>query len=220
MKHRLYAHSRGFTLIEIMLAVMILALVLVMLAGSFSAVAHSKVQFQNRLTIDHEGRAILWTISNELRDAVQTPNILSNVVLIGTGRMGNGASIDSLSVSTLDLSHSPSLDGFGAEQLVTYSSAPNPDHPGYFMLMRRERSALVPQPPANSRRIVLASNVLSLHVRYFNGTRWLETWNSAEQTPGQQLPQAVSIDLQLADQHGRPADFATRVTLPMAFPQW
>src|SRR5437899_12887727 len=44
----------GFTLLEMMLAIGILSMVLVMIAGSFRAVAHSKVHGENRLNTDRE----------------------------------------------------------------------------------------------------------------------------------------------------------------------
>ncbi len=42
-----------------MLAIGVLALILAMLASSFSAVAHSKVHAEGRLKVDREGRALL-----------------------------------------------------------------------------------------------------------------------------------------------------------------
>jgi prepilin-type N-terminal cleavage/methylation domain-containing protein len=64
---------RGFTLIEMMLAIGVLAMILAMLASSFSVVAHSKVHAEGRLMVDREGRALLWQLTRELRNVVQTP---------------------------------------------------------------------------------------------------------------------------------------------------
>ena len=64
--------ARGFTLVELMLAVAILGMVLVMLAGSFHAVASGKVQAENRLAVDQTARAILAQIADEIRGAVST----------------------------------------------------------------------------------------------------------------------------------------------------
>ena len=56
-----------------MLATAILGMVLVMLAGSFHAVAGSKSHGENRIAIDQAARTILAQMSDELRGAVQTP---------------------------------------------------------------------------------------------------------------------------------------------------
>ncbi len=38
--------------------------------------------------VDREGRALLWQLSDEVRNAVQTPYARSNVALFGNGHMG------------------------------------------------------------------------------------------------------------------------------------
>jgi general secretion pathway protein J len=211
--------AAGFTLIELMLAVAILGIVMAMLAGSFNAVSHGKVQAEDRLDVDHQGRVILWALSDEFRDAVQTPVVPSRVMVLGQGHMSNGKPLDEITISTLDLNHSMSLDGFGAEQMVSYTTAPNPARPQWSLLMRNEQSALVGG-PGGGNPAVLANNLLSLHVRYFDGSRWQESWDSTGLPPGRQLPQAVAIDLVIADSRGRPVGFSTRVSLPMAIAQW
>jgi prepilin-type N-terminal cleavage/methylation domain-containing protein len=214
--------SRGFTLIEIMLAVAILGVIMVMLAGSFHAVAAGKTHAEGRLLTNRQARAVLAQMANELHGAVQTPLIASRVALIGQGRMQNGAPFDSLIISTLDSGHRRSISSFGAEEMISYMGQPNPQHPGWYMLMRQQQSALlgataginVPPP------VVLAANVVSFHVRFFNGNIWLENWNSSSLPPGTQLPWAVAIDLVMAGPGGAPFELATQVTLPMAFTQW
>ena len=214
--------SRGFTLIEIMLAVAILGVIMVILAGSFHAVAAGKTHAEGRLLSNREARAVLAQLTNELHGAVQTPLIASHVLLVGQGRMLNGAPFDNLIISTLDPGHRRSISTFGAEEMISYTGQANPDHQGWYMLMRQQQSALlgatagirVPPP------MVLAANVLSFHVRFFNGNIWLENWNSGSLPPGMQLPQAIAIDLVLEGPGGAPLELATQITLPMAFTQW
>ncbi len=58
-----------------------------------------------------------------------------------------------------------------------------------------------PTPPTE-----LADNVVALHIKYFNGGDWLESWDSTAIPAPAQLPVAVSIDLLLGtgtrSQHG------------------
>ncbi|HZO82898.1 MAG TPA: prepilin-type N-terminal cleavage/methylation domain-containing protein [Candidatus Binataceae bacterium] len=214
--------ARGFTLIEMMLAVAILGIVMVMLAGSFHAVVAGKTHAEDRLLGGRAARALLRQITNELHGAIQTPLVLSRVLLVGQASMRNGVPLDSLSISTINVGHRRAVSGFGAEEAIVYSGVPNPRHPGWFMLMRQEQSALLGAtagiklaPP-----VVLAANVLAFHLRYFNGNIWLESWDSHSMPPGQQLPQAVSIDVVLAGLGRAPIELATQVTLPMAIAQW
>jgi prepilin-type N-terminal cleavage/methylation domain-containing protein len=216
------AWPRGFTLIEIMIALSILALILVMLAGSFHAVATGKVHAENRLAVDQEGRTILWELSNEIRGAVQTPLVASRTMLAGQGRMENNTPLDSITASTLGPGHRRSIEGFGAEDTVSYTTAPNPDHRGWFMLLRSQSSSLLGIGTGGNANapVMLADNLLGLHIRYFDGSTWNESWNSQSLPPGRALPQEVSIDLTVASPGGAPLTLSTMVMLPMAFIQW
>jgi prepilin-type N-terminal cleavage/methylation domain-containing protein len=224
-RHSSTAVAPGFTLIELMLAVAILGLIMVMLAGSFHAVATGKLQGENRLVTAQEGRSVIWQMSNEIRGAVYTGanTQASQVILIGQGRMENNSPIDSIAFSTLDPGHRRSLEGFGAEDTITYATAPNPNHRGWFILTRTQVSSLLTDGGglnnANA-TVVVADNLLWLHFRYFDGNIWGESWNSQSLPPGRQLPQAVGIELGLASPRGAPSRLSTMVTLPMAFAQW
>jgi len=210
---------RGFTLIEMMLAIGVMALILAMLASSFSTIAHSKVHAEGRLMVDREGRALLWQLTKEFRNAVYTPYSASNVALFGTGHMSGGAAVDTISLSTFSGGHRRALTGMTPETIVTYNLTANPDQQGWFVLNRSQQSGLLTSNPA-PQVTVLANNVLSLHFRYFDGEKWGESWESPSLPRGRQLPVAVAIQIQMAAPGGRVMDFATQVTLPMAIQQW
>jgi prepilin-type N-terminal cleavage/methylation domain-containing protein len=218
----LSSHSAGFTLIEIMLALAILGLIMVMLAGSFHAVAAGKVQAQSHIVLDAAGRAIVSQMANEIRGAVQTPIVQSRVLLVGEGHLQYGRALDSITMSTLDPGHRRSLEDFGSEDTITYSLTPNPKRRGWFLLLRSQSSSLLGIGTGGNVRIptILAANLLSLHIRYFDGAVWGESWNSQSLPAGRQLPAEVAIDLILASRAGAPLALSTTVTLPMAILQW
>jgi prepilin-type N-terminal cleavage/methylation domain-containing protein len=212
----------GFTLIELMLAVAILGLVMVMLAGSFHAVATGKTHAEARIAVGQENRTVAWGLTNEIRGAVQTSGIASHVMILGAARVQNNAPLDSISFSTLDPGHRRAVEGFGTEDIVTYSTAPNPNRRGWFLLYRTQTSALLTGSGENiaNSTVMLADNLLALHFRYYDGNIWTESWNSSSLPSGRMLPQAISIDLALAEANGAPLRISTMITLPMAFPQW
>jgi prepilin-type N-terminal cleavage/methylation domain-containing protein len=210
---------RGFTLIEMMLAIGVLALILTMLASAFSTIAHSKVHAEGRLMVDREGRSLLWQLTKELRNAVQTPYTVSNVALFGSGHMGNGAPIDTITLSTFSGGHRRALTGLTPETIVTYNLIANPDQQGWYLLQRSQQSGLLTN-AVTPQTTTLANNILSLHFRYFDGQRWGESWESSSLPQGRQLPVAVAIQIQMAAPGGRVMDFATQVTVPMAIEQW
>jgi hypothetical protein len=161
-------------------------------------------------------------MAKEIRGAVQTPVVPSRVLLMGESH-GNGSQVlDSISVSTLNPGHRRTLEDFGAEVTVSYTATPNPDHAGWFLLLRSQDSSLLGIGTGNNAKepVLLAANLLSLRIRYFNGNAWSETWNSQSLPPGGQLPNEVSIELTMASRSGAPFSLATMVTLPMAYLQW
>ncbi|HEY9158821.1 type II secretion system protein GspJ [Candidatus Binatus sp.] len=216
---RRHQAPRGFTLIEMMLAIGVLALILAMLASSFHTIAQSKVHAEGRLMVDREGRALLWQMSREVTNIVQTPYALSHVALVGAGHMGNGLPIDSITMSTFSAGHRRALTGMTPENIVAYNLTPNPDQRGWYLLQRSQQSGLLTS-TAKAQTMVLADNVLSLHIRYFDGQRWGESWDSSSLQLLQQLPVAVAIQIQMAAPGGHVMDFATQVTVPMGIAQW
>jgi prepilin-type N-terminal cleavage/methylation domain-containing protein len=206
----------GFTLMELMLSLALVALIMIILFSSFHAVAASKFHADTRLESDQEARTLMWMICRELRGAVFTPLIPSHVLLVGQASKQGGMPLDSITFATLDPGHRRALDGFGAEEVVSFNAVPNPSHRGWFRLTRSERSGLIqtanpPTPPPT----VLANNVMSVHFRYFNGFQWMESWDSTSSPAGQALPQAISIELSMASGR-RPTYLSTTISLPMA----
>jgi type II secretion system protein J len=210
---------RGFTLIEMMLAIGVLALILAMLAASFNTVAHSKVHAEGRLMVDREGRALLWQLTKELRNAVQTPFTASNTALYGNGHMSSGVPVDTITMSTFSGGHRKALTGMTAETIVSYNLTSNPEQQGWYLLQRSQQSGLLTN-AVTPQMTTLAGNVLSLHLKYFDGQKWGESWDSSSLPAQRQLPVAVAIQIKMAAPGGQVMDFATQVTLPMAIQQW
>jgi general secretion pathway protein J len=211
--------NAGFTLLEMMLAVAVLGIILSMLAESFHAIATSKVHASERLYTDRAGRAVMWELTREIRGAVQTPIVPSRVVFVGAGHSQFGNTADALSVSTLDSGHGRAITGFGAETIVSWSTIPNRDHPGWLILRRAQQSGLL-DANDSGHPVILAPNLLALHLRYFDGSQWTENWDSTTLPPGRQLPVAVAIDMKMATPSGSTMTFSTQVLIPMSVSQW
>jgi hypothetical protein len=87
------------------------------------------------------------------------------------------------------------------------------------LLQRSQQSGLMTS-AASLQNTVLADNLLSLHIRYFDGDKWGESWDSSSLPRGRQLPFAIAVQIKMAAPGGHVMDFATQVTVPMAFAQW
>ncbi len=205
-----------------MLALAVLAIILIMLAGSFHAVATSKVQAENHIAVDSAAREIMGQMAREIRGAVQTAALPSRVLLVGEAHADGARRLDSISISTLSPGHRRALEDFGAEDTVSYRLTPNPDHPGWFLLLRDQSSSLLENASSDktAQHAVLAGNLLSLRIRYFDGNNWSESWSSQSMPPGRQLPNEVAIELTMAAPSGPPFRLATMVSVPMSYLQW
>lgn len=88
-------------------------------------------------------------------------------------------------------------------------------------LLRREL-ALIQRPTTDDNGILTAflDNVASLQFRFYDGTDWLEAWDSEDHANyPQSLPRAVEIDLGLYDQNGAVHHFATAVDVALSDPR-
>jgi hypothetical protein len=142
--------------------------------------------------------------------------------MMGEAKMRNAMPEDTITISTLDPAHRRAIEGFGAEDTVAYYTTPNPKRRRCFLLMRQQSSSLLgigTGGNANS-PVIIADNLLALHIRYFDGTQWSESWNSQQLPPGRELPIEISIDLSMASANGVPFELSTVVSLPMAIQQW
>jgi hypothetical protein len=143
----------------------------------------------------------------------------SHVLLQGAGHSGSNGPIDTILLSTFDAGHRRAITGLAPEYLVTYTVVSNQDHPGWYLLQRSQQSGLS-SGGSGGATLVLANNLLSLHLRYFDGQRWTEEWDSSGLQRLTQLPIAVAIQIQMAAPGGRVMDFSTQVTVPMAIAKW
>jgi len=84
-------------------------------------------------------------------------------------------------------------------------------------LLRREASLIQRHAVDDAIAAVFLDNVASLQFRFFDGTDWIEDWDSDDRaTYSRRLPRAVEIDLALYDDHGAVHHFATAVDVPLA----
>ena len=127
--------------------------------------------------------------------------------------------IDTITLSTFSGGHRRAITGMTPETIVTYNLVANPQVPGWYMLQRSQQSGLLTTTVAQQSTL-LADNVLSMHIRYYDGQKWGESWDSSSLPMGRQLPVAVAFQIQMAAPGGRVMDFASQVIVPMAIQQW
>lgn len=222
---------RGFTLVELMIAISVLAMISGLLYGAFNGLANTRAGVSRLANRFHEGRAAIRRISHELRGAYLSAHIPINQNLavqatsfIGTrDRPTDRVDFNSFSHRRLDRN---SKESDQAE--ISYFGSPNPDGSGRIDLVRRISPRLDLEPDRGGRIQVLATDVDQFELSYLDASsgQWVDKWDTT-QALGQsnQLPLQVRVLLTLnggqrrnSGSSQKPLRFVTKVGLAMRGP--
>ncbi|MCS6924999.1 MAG: prepilin-type N-terminal cleavage/methylation domain-containing protein [Candidatus Binatia bacterium] len=203
--------SRGFTLLEVLVAAAISSFLLAALSGVFWRTLASKRVVEEQAARVRAAHTVLLRIGDELRGSIPT----ATSSLRGRTRQDDAFPQASLSfVSVVPLA-STARGGAGDLQRIEYRLVPTPGEPAHYQLVRGAWLDLRADQDAADEFVPVLSHLRGLRVRFFEGRRWVEEWGG-EMTSGH-LPQAVEVTLYLDNlAGGEVATFSTTVTLPLA----
>lgn len=200
MSGRVY---RGFTLVELMIAISVLAMISTLLYGAFNGLAKTRAGVSRLADRYHEGRAAMRRMSHELQGAYLSGHrpINENLAVVATSFIGtrdtptDRLDFNSFSHRRLD------RDAKESDQAeISYFGSPNPDGSGDVDLVRRISARPDLEPDRGGRVQVLATNIDQFEVMYLDATtgQWVDKWDST-QALGQsnQLPLQVRLLLTL-----------------------
>lgn len=178
-------NQRGFTLVEILVAVAVAALLLSTIYGVFQTVAGAKQRLDQEGENYHQARVIFDRLSRELR-GVYAPS--SNQ----RSRFEGGTNDRGETYLRFTTTASTPLSGGGIGE-VSYLLQQDPDNPaGRKVLERSEQGLTSAAQTVQGYRI--ASGIETLTLRFFDQGTWSDQWPAA--TPVN-LPTAVEVSLQL-----------------------
>jgi general secretion pathway protein J len=209
----------GFTLIEILLALAIVAFVTATLVGTFSQTSRTKRQMEAAQERIHVARVALLRMTREVEmafisDAEDQFNPDRRTMFVGTP-----SSSDELRFSWFGKQR---LRADGAEadsSVVMYYLAPDPDDRGLMNLMRRETYRLEKGDPKTlpGEAYVLCPNVTRVKFNYYDVRKkeWREDWNTLSADGQPFLPTHVRIWLSLVDERGQEVTYFSSARLMM-----
>jgi general secretion pathway protein J len=190
----------GFTLIEVLLAMTILAIILTAVYASFSTAGRNIEHAEVSRDETDLARMLISRLSDDIANAhYYNTSLVAPLIFYGKREddpTGEGKIMrDSLYLTTLTNWRRP-----GSKQTdlweVGYFFKEKPESTGY-VLMRWEKRELSKDVPAleGGNEFELTDQVLSLRFRYYDGSKWVEEWDSRK---SHLLPNAVEIALMLA----------------------
>ena len=225
--------AEGFTLLEVLIAISIMATIMVILFGTYSAAVDRAARTRELSQIYHEARVLLQLMGNDLRSAYvkesveQAQQALQQVkvrptIFLGEDHTEFDMPADKLEFSTVLPMQRPEVPDTEmcrvtySLEVVNDSPARASDSPPNRTLLRRVNCSLDPTATEQDQLFPLTDLAQGLDFTYYDdqGTEFRD-WNSREPRGGKRLPARVKITLLLADQHGqlRPFEMLTDLVL-------
>lgn len=227
------AGRQGFTLIEVLVALVITAIVLAGVYATFSAVMDTRRRVEAGSGMDMAARLVLTRISREIQSAflvkrsADAPPESRYTIFAGSQEEVAGQPGDKISFSTF--AHTKrGVDADESDQtVVAYEVEENEAAPevsggagadrrsndGERTLLRREWRRIPPPGEtqhSKPRAIALVDDIQGFRVRFRDDEgEWTDHWDSTEVRTLDLLPAAVEITLTLRDGNGRNHDFVT-----------
>lgn len=221
----------GFTLVEVLIAIAILAMISTLLFTSFSSLKRSKDGVRRVSERHREGRMAISRISRELQSAYISKHLPPDInqAVVRTAFIGTeGAPADRIDFNAF-VHRRLDRDARESDQVeLSYLGMANETERGVFDLVRRVNPRLDHEPEKGGRLQVLATDIDLFDLRYLDPLTgmWAEEWDSTESIKQfERMPLQVRVLLVLnggaRGGEGRardPLTFVTKVSMPLLQP--
>lgn len=219
------ATRAGFTLIEILVAVTIIAMVSTLIYTGFAQTSRNKQRIEGDLERNHEVRVGIERMARELSMAYASAQLNSSAALqtvrtalVGT-EAGRGSRIDFTSFSHQRLYR----DAHESDQNeLSYYVGEDPDDKARHSLLRREQRRPDADPLKGGQVQVLIHDVTKFDLAYLDPQSglWIRTWDSTQAAmQPNRLPSQVQIKVTVPNLRGTGPDetFGTRAAVPLQY---
>jgi general secretion pathway protein J len=218
-------HTRGLTLLEVIISLSILALIATLIYGAFDGMSASKRGLSRVNDRYHQGRAALTRMSREIQSAFISLHQSTSPTLVvrKTGFFGHDTSPgDRLDFTSFSHRRLRGDTHESDQNELSYFVDYDPNQNSKLDLLRREAKAIDLDPDKGGVVNVIAEDIETFELQYLDPVtgEWVESWDT-EQATGQfmRLPLQVKITLVLnGGPGGKPLRFVTRTPVAMQAP--
>jgi general secretion pathway protein J len=223
MTSRTRRFARGMTMIEVIVAVGVLAMVAVLMHGVIDSLSRGKKGEAMRVDRVHQARMAMERIVRDLSSAYLSMHVPANTALI-TQKTAFVSKSSSHRIDFTAFAHvRTDRDAHESDQAeVGYFLAKNPDVPDTRDLVRREQTPIDFDPLKGGIVNVVAEDVDTFELRFLDPMTgmWVDSWDTT-QVSGQpnRLPLEVEVKLVLNGiGGGAPYSYVTKLFLPIQQP--
>jgi prepilin-type N-terminal cleavage/methylation domain-containing protein len=203
---------RGFTLLELLVAMSLMVVVASCLYTALYTGFRAYRSAQAAVNPTSTAINVIELLKQDIRGVLPPGGTLAGA-FIGTDSAGlKGVDTDSLEFYTTHVyvddtqltgstTNTPLVGGIGKIGLLLEEDSETKD--GTYLLLRQVTTDLLAPKEMEPQEQILCRSVASLNFRYFDGSNWLDEWDST--ADANSLPLAVEIDLEVAhrDKHNQ-----------------
>jgi general secretion pathway protein J len=214
--------GRGFTLIEVMIAAAITAVIGVLVAGSFSRAARSRDLAQAQDERVTGARVALSRMAHEVQEAFISDHYDRKrfrerpTVFEGKDR----GEQDDLRFVTMTHGRLVRDVKESDQAVVEYTVEPDPERQGELALWRREKPRIDEDPTRGGTRAIVLEHVKGFDVGYWDWKKqeWARDWTTANNERQGLLPTRVRLRVTLAMPDGKDRTFETQTRVALIRP--
>jgi len=184
-------HSSGFTLLEMMVALSLMAVLATALYMSLRIGFDARKRAQEAITPARASTLALEFVRRDVESALPPTGILAGAFVGQDAADGFGADADELVFYAAVHDIAGERPGIREIRFAVIPLAEG----GNSVLVRRVTANLLAPITPEPVEETLCRNVTSFNLRYFDGSAWLDSWDSTVQDNA--LPLAVEVDLRL-----------------------
>lgn len=185
--------TRAFTLLEMLVATALIAIIACSLYASLGIAFRARRSALGAVAPVRKADLAVDMLGEDLRCAVVPKGVLAGPFVGEDGQDVAGSDSDSLVFYSTTSSPEPAV-GVGDIKKVELGCEAAADGKTQVLVRLVTTNLLAPKTPEPVRE-VLCRGVLAFNLRYFNGSEWLDNWDST--TEDNTLPCAIEVTLQL-----------------------
>lgn len=198
--------SKGFTLVEVLVAISIFTIAITSIYGVFTSISATKDRLDLNSEAYHQARVILDRIGREIHGVYVHNNDDASILRGGLNERGEVFfELSTTAISSLN------INGVGFVSVRYELIEDRESEDGRYVILRTERPLLGSNSREDFPAMRMATGIKNFRIRYFSEQNWQSQWN--EELQG--FPDMLEILLTTYDKSGEEIPFLTAFKFPV-----